>query len=488
MRLLWVSVLAVTLIAGAGTVARAWLLSDAIVPGTWVEDRLVPPQATLETWLSERQRQLKGRVAYIDVDGELYEASFGEIGIALDVERTAAKVRADREHGRLIGALSQRYKAHKYGLSYTGVFRFDDERARRWLQALAAQVKEPPRDARLDLRAHRRIEHRVGRALNVEETLARIERGERLEGAVFRAITDEIWPAVTTDMLIDIDVSRVLSSYETDFKHKAGARAVNIRVAANYLNGSIIAPGQVLSFNRVVGERSERRGFIEAPVIVKDEMERAVGGGVCQVATTLHAAAVYGLMDIVRRRSHSRASGYAPLGLDATVIDGEVDLRIKNPYPTAILVHAFLPTRHQIRIELLGREAKAVVHHSYRVVETENFVRRVTTKADVSEPERRQKGHFGYKIVSTVKAEFPDGRVEYSHYKSRYYPVPEVYWVPPSQQLSALPDLPEGAVDTVVDGKSLSGRDREMPDPDSRAQTDHEDAAFIHFALDQRAS
>jgi VanW like protein len=198
-----------------------------------------------------------------------------------------------------------------------------------------------------------------------------------------------------------------------------------------------------------------QRGFVEAPVIIQDEMEKDVGGGVCQVATTLHAAAVHGLLEIVRRRSHSRPSGYAPLGLDATVIDREVDLRIKNPYETPLMIHAFLPSRYAIRVELLGLDPPARVEHRYAVIETQDFHRRVYTKTELGPDtvKLKQKGILGYDIVSVVDISYPDGRTDRKRYKSKYWPVPEVFWVGPHVDPSALPPLPERATHVVIDGK-----------------------------------
>jgi vancomycin resistance protein YoaR len=248
-------------------------------------------------------------------------------------------------------------------------------------------------------------------------------------------------------MLHAVDVSRVLSSFETDFTHHAGPRAINIATAARYLNGSVIGPGETFSFNRTVGSRTLERGFTEAPQIVADELEPGVGGGVCQVASTLHAAAVYGGFEVLQRRSHSRPSGYAPLGLDATVIDGELDLKLKNPYDSALIVHAFLPTPTTLRIELLGRAAPGKVEHFYQVKEKHEFVRRVVVEPgfEPNQSKRHQKGSRGYDVVSTVRTTYPNGQRRFHTYTSTYYPVPEVYWVGAGTDPNSLPPLPEGA-------------------------------------------
>ena len=232
----------------------------------------------------------------------------------------------------------------------------------------------------------------------------------------------------------------------------ANKAAENIARAAAYLDGTVLAPGEVWSFNRTVGPRTLERGFVDAPVIVQDELEPGVGGGVCQVATTLFAAGVMGGLDVVKRRSHSRPSGYAPLGLDATVIDGEVDLQLRNPYPVPIIVHAFLPVPTRIRVEMLGISAPGKIEHSYAVTKSEDFYRRVAKHPELrpDQVKRHQRGIPGYDVVSTVRTRYVDGSQRVRHYSSTYYPVPEVYWVGAEVDPESLPALPERATHTEI--------------------------------------
>jgi vancomycin resistance protein YoaR len=117
-------------------------------------------------------------------------------------------------------------------------------------------------------------------------------------------------------------------------------RAHNVELAASLLDGAVLAPGQELSFNERVGARTEAAGFRNAPVIANGRLRTGVGGGVCQVATTLHVAALEAGLDIVERRAHTFPSHYVAAGLDATVVDGRVDFRVKNPHAHAVTVRA----------------------------------------------------------------------------------------------------------------------------------------------------
>jgi vancomycin resistance protein YoaR len=403
--------------------------------------------------LKSRLERLKARVAereaYLRLpEGTTDPARFADLGIELDVEGTSARALAVRPAPGYAAALRRAFGFGAEAPKVSLVFRVRADAARAWLEKQAPGLHRDPENARLDLVGHARIEAREGRDLDVGRTLAAIAEGERDDLAVFDAAFVTLEPAVTSDDLVNVDVSRVLSSFETDFSKKPRSRVPNIRTAARYLNGVVVGPGEVLSFNRVVGPRTEARGFREAPVIVADELEKGLGGGVCQVASTLFGAAMLGGFEIVKRRSHSRPSGYAPLGLDAAVIYEEnIDLQLRNPYATPVIVHAFLPNQKMLRVELLGREPPGKVEHFFAVHERAPFTRRVTVKSDLPSGtiDKRQKGSQGYDGTSTLVIEQPDGKRLARTYPSKYYPVPEVFWIASDVPVSALPPLPEGA-------------------------------------------
>jgi vancomycin resistance protein YoaR len=444
----WVAFLGGAVLAAAAFEARARLPAwEARELGLLVGGQILPEGESLQAWLEGRSATIAARRATLLTESGQLELSFAELGLTLDVAATAEQASRAAPQPSLISRLHRLLKPSPALYDAPLVFRFDSERAAQRLAALAPSVASEPVDARLDLAAHARIEEAPGKALDFAASLLEIARGTRDDGAVFEVFTRPIAPRVTTEMLRAVDVSRVLSSYDTDFTHHAGPRAINIATAARYLNGTVVAPGEVFSFNQTVGPRSTARGFTFAPVIVADELEPGVGGGVCQVASTLHAAAVFGGFDVVQRRSHSRPSGYTPLGLDATVIDGELDLKLRNPYDSALIIHAFLPTRTSLRIELLGRDPPGKVEHFSEVKEKHEFVRRIVVEPgfEPNQSKRHQKGIWGYDVLSTVRTTYPDGQRRFRSYTSTYYPVPEVYWVGPGTDPSTLPALPDGA-------------------------------------------
>jgi vancomycin resistance protein YoaR len=421
-----------------------------------------------------RARALLDSTVTIEADDELRRVKVRDLGYSVDEaafaeEARATVVAAQVEEAQPLGQRLVRVLARRPTSAAVFIpLELDLDIARKTFRGLAKEIDRQPLDAELAIAEHKVLKSENGRRLAVESSLVRLAHLAVERDAVFLADVEMLRPSVTEADLLPVDVSRVLSSYETSFRGKAGSRAVNIRSAARYLDGALILPHEQLSFNSRVGRRVHGRGFVDAPVIVNDELEQDVGGGVCQVATTLHAAAVYGNLRVVTRRSHSRPSGYAPLGLDATVIDGEVDLKLENPYDEPLLVHAWVNGPYSIRVELLGRDPDAKVEHAFTVTSREPFARRVWFKEQLADEhfERKQKGSEGMDVVSVVKVVHRDGRVERRSYNSKYYPVPEVFWVGKRVDTAALPALPEGATGLLIDGHDVEvPLDRRPPAP-----------------------
>jgi len=150
----------------------------------------------------------------------------------------------------------------------------------------------------------------------------------------------------------------VLGQHETRFP-SAGryrGRAANVRLATLRLDEVILEPGAEFSFNEVVGPRSAEAGFEYAPVIANGRIRRGIGGGVCQVATTLHAAALEAGLTVVVRRAHSRPASYIEAGLDATVVDGRVDYRIRNDYDFPVAVRTKATADDLLVVQITGAE------------------------------------------------------------------------------------------------------------------------------------
>jgi vancomycin resistance protein YoaR len=145
-------------------------------------------------------------------------------------------------------------------------------------------------------------------------------------------------PEFTTADAKALGIRRQVSTFTTDMGVSSSNRIWNVHLMADYIDGTIIKPGQVFSFNKVVGPRTPERGFREGQMILGSLLVPAIGGGVCQTATTLFNNAFELGLPVKERHNHSWYISHYPIGRDATVSWGGPDLKFKNDLDHAILI------------------------------------------------------------------------------------------------------------------------------------------------------
>ena len=158
----------------------------------------------------------------------------------------------------------------------------------------------------------------------------------------------------------------LLSSFTTYFDGGNLTRTSNIRLAAAALNGSVLEGKKVLSFNHTVGERVKERGYLPAKIIVNGEFVEGVGGGVCQVSTTLYNAALLAGLDVTEYHPHSLAVGYVPPSRDAMVSGSSLDLKIENTSRTPVYVRA-QTGKDFVSFKIYGKSAGATYELSSEI-------------------------------------------------------------------------------------------------------------------------
>lgn len=149
-----------------------------------------------------------------------------------------------------------------------------------------------------------------------------------------------IYPRVDSELLVSIHTKKI-GQYMTYFKAYNKERSHNISLATEAINNHVVFPGETFSFNKVVGKRTAEKGYLPAPIIIKGELSEGIGGGICQVSSTLYNSVDLAGLDIVQRYSHSKQVPYVPPGRDATVSWYGPDFQFKNTYNQPILIRAF---------------------------------------------------------------------------------------------------------------------------------------------------
>ena len=194
----------------------------------------------------------------------------------------------------------------------------------------------------------------------------------------------------------------VLGQCTTDFNPGNKGRTTNVLLATDFCNGVILMPGQVFSYNDSVGPRTYERGFKDATVYVGNSAEDGVGGGICQVSSTIYYAALRADLKIVERYAHSRMVTYVPLGEDATVAWGSKDFKFENntPFPMKVVTSHKTNT---LTVKLYGTQTqnKTVKIETTQLSKTPfEVVYEIDETLPLGTEEVKSNGYTGYKTES----------------------------------------------------------------------------------------
>jgi len=220
----------------------------------------------------------------------------------------------------------------------------DEAALRAYLDELAAQVATPPRDARLRFnRATGGVTvlqaSRPGRALDVDATVAAVQAAVAAGQREAPLALQSVAPAVDMNRVAEMGIRELVATGSTYFAGSSASRVRNIEIAAEKFDGVVIPPGGIFSFNDVVRDVSSANGFEDSLIIWGDRTAVGVGGGVCQVSTTIFRSAYLGGFPIVERYNHGYVvDWYGEPGMDATIFTPTVDFRFRNDTGSYLLM------------------------------------------------------------------------------------------------------------------------------------------------------
>lgn len=280
------------------------------------------------------------------------------LGAVPVVDDAIASVLVVGRRGDLLENLRERALAMQGRIDVPVGYRFAEDQALHELTALAPRVDRPSVGTRLDLERRRVEPARAGSSLLAYDSLSAVAIG-LAHGADEIDLVVEPRPPVADDPLASVveglDVSTVLGSFDTPYRDDTTQRDRNhnLKVGAAKIDGTVLMPGDTFSFNDVVGDRSAEAGFRYAPGITAGELVDVLGGGICQVSSTIFGAAFFAGLEVVDARPHSRPSSYVDMGLDSTVVYPTIDLELKNPFDFPVVLHMTV-SQGKVRAEVLG--------------------------------------------------------------------------------------------------------------------------------------
>ncbi|MBR5535484.1 MAG: VanW family protein [Clostridia bacterium] len=267
-------------------------------------------------------------------------------------------------------------------------------------------------------------ESSVGAVFDMDEALGVMSRHAD-EGEEFLIPCEVKIPRHTKKELEEALFRDNLGEYKTNFSSSSANRASNIGVCTGSINDVILMPGDVFSFNDTVGKRTVERGYKTAGAYVAGETVDQVGGGICQVSSTLYNAVLLSNLEITERRSHQMTVSYVPIGRDATVNWGTTDFKFKNNTEYPVKIAGTINGRN-VTISIIGTETVEnkkveIVTNTVSVLEPP-----VETVEDIEKEvgyTKTEKGSRGY-VVDATRVVYSNG-VEVSReglVRSKYNP------------------------------------------------------------------
>ena len=297
--------------------------------------------------------------------------------------------------------------------------------ASRWLAGLARQVDRAPADATFAVRSGGIdvVPARLGRKLDLEALAPGGRAGRALAGRTARElVVATARPARSTGQARAMGITGVVGSYTTTYGGTPG-RLHNVQLVAELIDGALVAPGARFSFNETTGDRNEAKGFEEAPVIINGELQTGIGGGVCQVSTTLFNAVFEAGLSIERRTNHALFISHYPLGRDATVNYPDIDLVFTNDTDRWLLVRTFVGAG-SLTVNLYGTPQNRRVETDTAPLEVEGKVpwKRIDDPTMFKgEKVVEQYGAPPRSTSVTRRVYAPDGKLMYDSTWSSYY-------------------------------------------------------------------
>lgn len=238
------------------------------------------------------------------------------------------------------------------------------------LEAINSNYYIAPTDAKFDPKTFDVIEGTDGYGLNIETAKTKLEQAQF--GTTVEIPFSAIKPEITAEKLSAMLYRDELATYTANYKSNSD-RDTNLRLACEAINGMILYPGDVFSYNNALGERTAARGYKLGPSYAGNKTVMTYGGGICQVSSALYYCTLIAELETLVRENHSFAPTYVPLGMDAAVSWGSMDFRFRNSsdYPVRIEANA---TGGSVTVSLIGTNVKDYyIELEYETISKEDY-------------------------------------------------------------------------------------------------------------------
>lgn len=357
----------------------------------------------------------ENRNLLIYADEEEYKISFKELEIQENIEQMVDVALSYGKKDKVI----EKYKYISKGIerNFKTAITFDEEAFSGLVKIIRKEQKRSPINAVIehDLSGFHITSHAIGR--DVDQVALRrdikevVEENRNGEDVIVNVAFEEEEPSICEEDLKPID--SLISSYSTSFENSSYGRMRNIQVAATYINTRVVMPGEEFSFNKVVGATTSSKGYSYAKVIKGGVYVDEIGGGICQVSSTLYNAVLKTSLSITERSNHSKAINYVPWGQDAMISYGISDFKFTNTFNNPILLETVVDN-NRLTVNIYSN--KEAGEHVYEI--SNEIAKEIKPKNEIiydyslSEGTVivEQEGKNGF-VINTYRVRYENGKI-----------------------------------------------------------------------------
>jgi len=362
-KILIIIIAVVFVINAAITVFFAWILNQkTFYMGVKIENIAlsgIDRAKAREKIQDEINKSFAGKKLTLKHGDREWNIDFNEISYSFLLDSAIESAYKIGREGNLINRLMTVYRLRRNNINVSLASQFDRSKLRNILEKIKNEIDQKEENATAIYKNGKVTFNKevIGKNVDVDKNLDLIENILLEKNfSPIELIVDDVYPRVRYN---DISViNKVISTFSTSFNPQKTERSYNIKLACDRIDNTVLLPGDTFSMDKALGPRSISNGYKNAPVIIQGKFLEGVGGGVCQVTTTLYVAVLKSKLEIVERRPHSIPLGYVEPGQDATISEGYIDFKFRNNKEYPVLISAQV-SGGNVTIRIVGMEQEA---------------------------------------------------------------------------------------------------------------------------------
>lgn len=357
-----ITLAAVVMAAGIGFLSPVYVMADTLPDGIYVGEYNLGGMTEEEASqkIQELVNEMENQKITLMVDGQPMETTAKELGFHWSNPEAVNQAASSWQGGNLIKRYLNKKDIEKNHVIIPLETALDDGKLEAFINEKCASAVVQPQNATI-VRNNGAFEVTpsvTGKNVDIAATKdalnAALANGLK-EPVTATAVVSEVKPGITTEDLSTIH--DVLGTFSTSFSSSGASRSKNLQVGAGKINGRVLMPGETLSGYECMHPFTVSNGYATAAAYENGQVVDSVGGGVCQISTTLYNAVLRAELEVVQRQNHSMLVNYVKPSQDAAIAGTYKDLKFKNNYSTPIYIEGYTSGK-TITFTIYGKETR----------------------------------------------------------------------------------------------------------------------------------